>query len=474
MLRRTLLPSIALSVALAMLGATNASAARTTVHVRGEVQAIALAGDALIVARQPQKGGLLVERLKPGAAAQTLVRLPRSHSGDDQFEVTLAGSAQALAVSVQEDTSGDSNPSRVFAGPSSGPLREVATCAAGLLLPPVAVLGSSIAWVEGGCGEPAGSPLSATPASIVIGGADASVSLRRVPAGEETLPATIVLNGEGGLAGLVRPSLFAFFKSEVRRFGPGGLGGTLASEPARIVAPVGVLSSGDTVLFRGGLENDGGDGDSSSTRCDSTLSVIASGGGAQRTLPLGGCPGGQDSTGGPNAQVAGERVFALVKGRSNANSALPTAAAVASVRGDGSDARLFARGTYRAPLGLAAGEPERVAWWEHRCSGGTEIVTDDGAPPASTPSVPACTVKLLQRSARVHGGRITLRLRCPFGCSGQVIGGRRGTPAGRSFSFERGTHSLRLRLTRRAKPKRVRVAFEVTDGPSRSAVVRLR
>lgn len=467
MLRRVLPVSVALAV---LLPSASASAAQTKVPVGGDVQAIAFAGDALIVARQPQNGGLVLERLSPGAPAQMLLRLPRSR-GEDDFDVMLAASPQAIALGIQ--LPGDSDPSVVFVGPATGALRQVAACAAGLLVPPVAVAGVNVAWLEGGCGEPPREPRAASPASIVVAGPDASAPQRRVALGEDALAVAITLDGQTGLVGVARPSFFSFFRSEVRRLGTNELGETIARESARLVVPVGVLSNGESVLLRSALEE--GDGDESGSSCDATLFVIASATGERRALPLGGCPEDEDFTS-STARVAGDRVYSLVTGRPTSNSRVPRAVAITSVRGDGGDARLLARGTHRPPLGIAAVDPGRVAWYQRRCVRGSEIVIDDGAVPASAPSIRSCVVRLLTRSARVRGGRITLRLRCPSGCSGQLIAAtRRGEPAERSFAFARGTHRLSLRLKpSQRRAKRLRVALEVANGPSRSATIRLR
>ncbi len=469
--RRALLLSLALA---GVLGCTDASAARTTFAVRGDVTAIAFAGDALIVARQRTDGSLRLERWSPGAPAQTLLRLPRS--GEDTT-VSLAASAQALALGLQPDGGEDSDPSHVFVGPSAGPLREVAACKAGLLRPAVAVSGSRIAWPSGGCGEPVSHPSAFSPVAIVIGGADPAAPLRRIAVGPDALPMAIMLNGETGLVGLLRPSFFHPFNSEVRRLGVSVLGETVARENGGTVAPIGVLPNGDTVFGRGGFEDDE-DAEAERGPCDSSLFVLAPGSSQRRTLSLGDCPideSFQRSEGG--ARVAGERVYAIVAEDVKRQEATrPRPVALKTVRSDGRDVLVLARGTYRPPRGLATDAAGRVAWWQRGCTGGSEIVTDDGAGPRSSTAIPACRVKVLNRSARVRGGRIMLRLQCPQGCSGEArVRTRRGTRLVRSFSFKPGTHRLSLRLTRRERRgKRLALSLQVAAGPSRAAVIRLR
>ena len=462
MLRRALLFSVALT---GVIGSADASAARTTIPVRGTVNAIALAGETLIVARQPQNRGFRLERITPGASTQTLLRLPPS---SDEPEVALAASAQALAFSTQTDADSFSA-SHVYVGTPAGPLRDVAACVAGSVLPPVAVSGSRVAWREGGCGEPAGRPRRVGPVAILIAGPDPASPRRRVAVGPDALPASIALNGETGFAGLLRPSFFSI-NSEARRLGGDALGETVAAEEGRVVTPVGVLSSGDGVFLLGAPdEDDGGPG----AACETTLFNLSPGG-QRRMLSLGGCPL-DNGFGSATTRVAGDRVYSLVAKPRKAKSSAPSPVAFVSARGDGGGARVLVRGTYRPPRGIAAAESGRVAWWQRRCSGGMEIVTDNGAAPATATSTPSCRLKVLNGRARVRGGRIKLRLRCPSGCSGEVISQTRLPRLLGSFSFGRGTHSLRLRLRpSERRLSRLRLGFDVLEGPARSTVIGLR
>ena len=456
-----------LSVALAgILACTEASAAQTTIPVRGDVKAIALAGDAVIVAREPTNRGLALERLVPGAPAQLLLRLPRSN---DELDVALAASPRALAFSAQPEGDEGFSSSRVVVGPPAGPLREVASCTAGLLLPPVAVSDARIAWREGGCGEPANAPRGVGPVALVFGGPDPATPLRRVTFAADLLPGSIALDGENGFIGLLRPSFFSL-SSEVRRFTAGALAGAVAAEDGRVVAPLGTLSNGDGVFWLGALEQDT---QSSSATCGSTLFALAPGSAARRAIALPGCPAG-DNFMSTTSRLSGDRIHSLLAQPRSKKSEAPTPIALTSLRSDGSDTRVLARGTFRPPRGIAVSPDGRVAWWQRRCAGGTEIVVDDGAPGASS-SIPSCSLRLRSHSARVRGSQITLRLRCPAGCSGQVFGETPLPRFLRSFSFGHGTHSLRLRLTRsERRVSRLRLGFEVLDGPSRSARVRLR
>lgn len=464
MLRRALLLSIALA---GLLGCSNAWAGQTKLTVRGDVTAMALAGDAVTVVRRTTTDSFRLERLTPGAPAQTLLRLPSPE--DDEPVMSLAGSAHALALGLRIGYAGGE--SHVYAGPPAGPLREVAACQAGLLLPAIAISGSRVAWASGGCGEPVDEPVAAGAATIVVGDANPAVAPRLVPLDAETLPSAIVLNGQSGLVGLVQPSFLSFFKSHVRRLGAGGLGETITRDDGGVVVPVGVLPNGDTVLSRG--ERDEED----SETCSAALFVLASGTTQRRPLSLGGCPTESDDLTLPagSPRIGGDRVYAIVREaapRGRGDEPPPEPSALRSARADGSAGRLLARGSYRPPLGLATDAAGRVAWWYRTCLGGSEIVIDDLAAPAARTAIPACTLKVLNRSARVRAGRITLRLRCPSGCAGQVY-----TKLGpvRSFAFKPGSHRLRVRLTpRERRSKRLRLRLEVSQGPPRTKVIRLR
>lgn len=464
-LRRTVPLVVALTV---MLGRADALAARTTLTVRGDVAALALAGDAVIVARQRADRSLRLERLSPGAPAQTLLSLTRAR---DHF-VSLAASAQALAVSVGNELDESTITSRVFAGRSTGPLREVAACADAFGLPPVSVFGSRAAWSDGACAGGSGDPQAFSPLAFVVGDADPAVPPRRVPVGFEALAAAIVLTGDTGLVGVVRPTFFSFFRGETRRLGLTSLGAPIAKQDGGIVTPVGVLSSGRVVLSRQRFEDD--DSQRRAGVCSVSLLVVASGGGQEQPLSFDGCPPDDESSfPGAATQAAGDRVVTLLQ-EQNAEEGDGSPRALASVRGDGGGAHVIARGRFRHPRGLAADASGRVAWWQPRCAGGAEIVIDDGA--AGQPAtISSCRLRLLNHSARVRRGRITLRLRCPSGCSGRVRTESRTRRALRSFAFEPGTHRLRVRLTRRERRSgRLRLRFEVEAGASTLAGIRLR
>lgn len=468
-LRRTVPLAVSLTV---VLGCADALAARTTLTVRGDVAALALAGDAVIVARQRADRSLRLERLSPGAPAQTLLRLPRARR--DQY-VWLAASPQALAVSVGNEVDENTAASRVFAGRSTGPLREVAACADAFGVPPVSVFGSRVAWSDGACADGSKDPLVYSPVAFVVGDADPAVPPRRVPVGFEALAVAIVLTGDTGLVGVARPAFFSFVRGETRRLGLTSLGAPIAKQDGGIVTPVGVLSSGRVVLSRQRFEDD--DSERRAGGCTVSLLVAASGGGQEQPLSFDGCPPGDESSfPGLATQTAGDRVITLLQ-EQDAEEGDGSPRSLTSVRGDGDGgggARVIARGRYRHPRGLAADASGRVAWWQPHCAGGAEIVIDDGA--AGQPAtISSCRLRLLNHSAHVSAGHITLRLRCPSGCSGRVRTASRTRRVVRSFAFERGTHRLRVRLTRRERRSgRLRLRFEVEAGASPLAGIRLR
>ncbi len=295
-----------LAIALLAIAGVQASDAATVTPVRGEIHALAFSGDALVVARVPPQKRLVIERRAAGSPVQTILS---TSLDDDDDELTLAASADALALGLLPDGDEGFETSRVMVGPASGPLREVTTCPSALIVSPVAVAGPRIAWREGGCGEPARDPDSVSPVAVVVGGADPAAPVRRVAIAPGLLPIALVLGaGDTGLVGTLQPSFFGF-DTDVRTFSPAGLGATVAADRARLVSPVGVLSDGTRVL----LESDLGDGSGCDT--DKRLVTIAPGGNDRRPVPLGGCLQSPSSIGPRGVEspvVAGDRIVALV------------------------------------------------------------------------------------------------------------------------------------------------------------------
>ena len=217
-----------------------------TTAVDGEVRALSFSGTALNVARQPARG-LLVERIVPGAPAQVVLRTALR---DDDDQVALASSEQAIAIALNASGSDRVSPGRVMIGPALGPLREVGVCEAGLNAAPVAVAGTRIAWREGGCGVPASGPRGVSPSEVVIAGADPNAVVRRLSVSSAGLPVSLVLApGDIGLLGLLQPSFF-LIDTEVRAFSPAGFGPVVAAEQGGIVLPVGLLADGTRILLR--------------------------------------------------------------------------------------------------------------------------------------------------------------------------------------------------------------------------------
>lgn len=243
--------SVALPCVIAALGAQEASAAvvSTSGPISGEIRAVALSGDALVVARQPEGRALRIELRRPGRPTALLLL---TDADDPDAEVVLAASAQAVAVGLVEDDD-IADPSAVWVGPPSGPLREVASCTRGFSAPAVAVDGSRVAWADGGCTGPTGRPFEVGPASIALADVDPAVAIRRTPIPRDSLPVGFTLRGDGGLAGILRPTFFGA-TGDVRPFGPNGLGEASEGEPGGALLPVGTLPDGTTALARGGRE----------------------------------------------------------------------------------------------------------------------------------------------------------------------------------------------------------------------------
>jgi hypothetical protein len=447
--------ALPLSVALIALVAGPASAASTVTPVAGEVRALALSGDALVVARTTVRDALVLERIVGGSPAQTLFS---AASSDDDDEVVLAASADALAFGLKPEGDEDYPSARVMIGPARGPLREVTTCRAGLVVSPVAVAGSRIAWREGACGEPAAGPNSVGPSAIVVAGADPAAPVRRASIPGERLPIGLVLGaGDTGLVGTVQPSFFGF-DTEVRAFSPAGLGATIVAERARLVSPIGIVANGTRVFLQSSLEDE--------EDCDTKqLVAIAPASSDRRIVPIGGCVMAPSILGsrGPRTPVAvDDRIAAFIGTQRDESLSL------VSVRPDGGDRRVIVKGTYRRPEGVAA-DGARVAWWQPRCAGGEEVVVQSS--PEPTVRLAACRAEILTRTARASGGRIALRVRCPGGCSGMAYGRR---IASRPFSFDAGTHRLSVRLLGRSRSATVRVELSVDHGPTRGATIRVR
>jgi hypothetical protein len=443
---------------LVLLGGDQASAARTTAPVRGVVRALALSGDAIIVARQPTGKGLVIERLAPGAPAQVLLS---TSLDDENDQVGLAASADAVAVALNATTRDtDFGSSRVLIGPAAGPLREVAVCPAGLVTSPVAVTGSRIAWRDGGCGEPSNDPRSVTPSAIAIGSAAPNAPVRKIPVPGQSLPGSLALGpNDTGLLGTLLPSFFKL-DSEIRPFSPAGVGAPILSEPGLGLTVVGILGDGTRVILLSGPEDAKG--------CGNQLFTLAPGSTERKAVDLGGCvaaasaPGPVDGSG-PVANAAGiVGLVAVSSGNGEVESA-----SIVSVR-DG-QRRVLARGTYRYPLGVAA-DGARVGWWQQRCTSGAEVVVQD-ASEAGVAKVASCSAEILTHSARVRSGRIAVRVRCPVGCRGFAFAGHPLSPA--AFSF-RGTRTLRLRFgLGKRRTARTAVTLIVENGPPRSAPVRV-
>src|SRR5436190_1460963 len=97
------------TAALALACGGDALAATETIPIKGDVHAVAFSGSALIVARHPAKGGVVVERRAPGAAPQLIYTEPGGDAGD---QLVLAASPDAVALAIQAG-SDDLSPNRV-------------------------------------------------------------------------------------------------------------------------------------------------------------------------------------------------------------------------------------------------------------------------------------------------------------------------------------------------------------------------
>ena len=396
----------------------------------------------------------------PGAPPETILGTALD---DEDDEVSLAASADALAFGMHPDPSDDFSASRVMIGPARGPLREVATCPAGLIVSPVAVAGTRIAWRDGACGEPVTKPSAVGAAAVVVAGADPAAPVRRAEIPGEELALGLVLGGgDSGLVGTVRPSFFGF-DTETRAFSPAGLGESVTLDRAHLVTPVGILGDGARLFLQSGVDDD-------ESCAAKQLFTLAPATGARSSVTLGGCLDAAPILGprdGKGPLATGNRIVGFAATPESQRRS-PTESIV-SMRADGSDHRVLVEGGYRRPAGVAV-DGERVAWWQPHCAGGQEIVVQSAPEPVTR--LAACRAEVLTRRARVHGGRINMRIRCPAGCSGSIF-----SPRGRqrAFSFEAGTRALSVPVVL-GKRKRARVPFFLTvdHGPSPTAVISVR
>lgn len=450
------------ALALTALAAAPMGAAARTPVIRGEVRALAVSGDAVIVARTLPGRRFVVERRVTGAAPRTLLR-----ERGDPFtrEVALAASRDAVALAVQGEAEG--GPSRVLVGPSTGPLREVTRCAKGFLVPAVAVDGTRIAWTEGGCLEPLVGPADVSPATLAVGDVDPAVAVRHVALPEDRIPASIVPEGDGGLVGLYRPSFASFVSSEIRRFGAGGIGDVILRRPGAIVLPVGI-PAGSPPLIESAVDEDFEDGSRPGV-CSVTLFALPVGGAQPRLIALPGCPDGSQ----PVAVTADRLVARLTLAERRSDRGRFERTAIVTARPDGTSPRTLVRGTFRGPGVFTAGAG-RVAFTQPHCAGDTELVARPVAGPGR--ALRACTVEPLTHRARVRRGAIAVRLRCPRGCAGVIVDDSRcGARYLRSFRSEAGTRTVHVTLGRRLRrARRVLLRFRVEHGPQRVRVVRLR
>jgi len=470
-MRRSLLVLGLCAISLLLAQHAAAAVVSRSAPVRGNVLALAFAGDALVVARRPEGRAVRIELRRPGQPAK-LVLL--TETDDRNAGVTLAASGEAVAVGVNENPEDSPARSRLWIGPPAGPLREVAGCTRAFLVPSAAVDGPRVAWTDGGCAAIPGRPLEVGPASVALGNVDPAVPVKRHPIPRDSVSIGIALRGDSGLTGILRPTFFGF-TGDVRPFGPDGLGEARESEPGGSLVPVGLLADGTAALARAAdPDSDDRDlDDRARPRCDADTVLLAPGATTRRTLQTGGCLVDDEPFGQVDTMVAGDRIVSLISpvAEESYDGRRPRPVAITSVRPEGDNLKTIVSGSYRGPRGLAA-DAARTGWWQRRCAGGEELVVADG----SAPTIRACTLRLLTRRARLRAGRISLRVRCPRGCTGRIVDDTQCGPEGlRRFALSPGTSRLRVRVPRRSRRRgRVLLRFAVDGGPARTAVVRLR
>lgn len=459
-MRITLPVSVLLSVA--VLGGAQAQAATVRYPTLGTPAALALSGDALVVVPTQLSGGTLAPvRVVPGQPPQAIPVADAKIPGGREDEVsgtTLRASAAALAVGA---SIGYDLGYRTYVGPSTGPLRRVASCpgdGGGL---PVAVDGTRIAWIEGGCEDRTRDTFG--PATVVVGDADPAVPVRRYPLPAKADPLGLSLGAGGDLV------LYAADGDRdaltLAPLAPQGLGAPLA---------LGSSSAGYALLGRGAdgttyLADDTRYG--GATGCDLGVRRIAPGATALGAFPAAGCLAGDD-VGGGGAILAGDSVVTIANARDSRETA-PRAALLRTPLAGGTAATLLTlRG--RRPLTLTA-DAARVAYAVEPCGPGeaqeTQLVVTD----APEPPLAECSVRITGATLKLTGKVGRLAVTCPIGCRLESTVTTKGRPYGEYDSVARGAARIDVELPKK-RPRVgsvVTVRVAATDGPTVTKRVRV-
>lgn len=468
--------------ALALAPGHAAAAPVTTGPIDGDVVALALAGDATVLVRQPDRGQARVEVRRAGAPVRVLATFPASSEG-----VSLAAGPEAIAVSWVGRRTGDDYDedigarTQVLVGPLSGPLRPVAGCAAGFVPQAVAVDGSQVAWVDGGCAGPGRQRYEVGPSAIVRGDVDPAVPTSRLDLPADTLAGGLALNGADGVVSILRPTFFFSSTTDVQRFGPDGLEPKATRLSSAFAVPLGLRPDGTPALLQFANYDEEPLEDQ---LCPDVVGLLPTGATGIQSVGLGGCVAGDEYSDDDSlplpAAFAADRVTALVTEVDEDDLATDdeyyyerTANLVTRTPAGGGTPEVLARTDFRGLSGVAA-DATRAAWTQVRCRGGAELVTTDV--PVGTQ--PRCTTRVGHRAAKVRGRAITLKITCARGCSGELGDDSRCYGSGRglgSFAFGPGTHRVRVRVRREtARSGRLLLAVAERGGKRYNRVVRFK
>ena len=440
-------------VAVAGWQAQAAQAGQVVARVDGDVRALALTADGLVLARQPDREQVVVERRGPGGSVTTLGRIGSTSAQD----VALAAAGTTVVVAVRPaETDGvgpDREPSSTYVASPTG-LARVAGCADAIEAPAVATDGVRTAFMVGGCrevGEQDDDDV-VTPATLAI-----EPGAGRIPLGDGVLTGLALTPGGVG-ASTRLPSLIGSRSSVLRVGAPGDATFRSGRPTARVV---GAVADGRLVVQRT-TEQSGFD-----STCSQDLAVL--GERTPRILDFGACVQGPSGFSAdediPTGVVAGTRAAAVVQGEDYGTE-------LATLPVDGLGVRVLDRSRSRPPQALAAVEG-RVAWARVGCDARTEVVVAVDAPGTPATTTPDCGLAVARNPARVTGRVAILSVRCARGCSGTAREG--SNEVGSPFRVAPGRGEVRVPIGRRALRRGVaRIDIDVLGGRERVVTVRLR
>lgn len=434
----------------------SAQAARTQVSTEVAGPGPELAGD-LAVYQVPSSTDRVIRAAGPGSPPRTLVESPIPRPGPDDdccftnSNFAWSVSATRLAVQTYREDSSRGQPGRtnvsLTAGPLPGPRESVYGCSAigGTSVGPFDVDGDRIAFLRGSCGESE---------AIVVRNLATGANEATLPAAPGRLYLDVVLAGR--YVALAQRAASASQQDD-----------------ATVVVHDLVLGMDVTAQTTNGNFDLQADGKLVTTQsvpgpdgCPTSLAWYGPGDPTRRVMPF--CPDARP-------RIAGDRVLLRVR-----NDDQP---------GDAGDLILSDLSGAARPLvrseavGAIGGDydldPGGAAYATSTCSPRRSAVYTDDLAPAEPLQVEAeCPLFVTSRRLRARrNATVTVRLRCPNGCGGELqLRSRRGNrrlTAYKGFAGGPGAVRVKLRLRRPARRAlartgRLRGRFVVNTGDLRS------